>query len=78
MDGDELFIAMEYMEGGALTDLVLTVNLELKFSIFVLSTTLDLLALELDTGVFFPNVPESSSKDHETMRSVLVDENFQN
>ena len=25
MDGDELFIAMEFMEGGDLTDLVLTV-----------------------------------------------------
>ena len=30
MDRDELFIAMEYMEGGDLTDLVLTVNLKFK------------------------------------------------
>ena len=27
MDGEELFIAMEYMEGGDLTDVVLTVLL---------------------------------------------------
>ena len=29
MDGEELFIAMEYMSGGDLTDLVMTVNLEI-------------------------------------------------
>ena len=43
MDGDELFIGMEYMEGGALTDLVLTVNLELKY--------FNIVFFELDTGV---------------------------
>ena len=34
MDGDELFIAMEFMEGGDLTDLVLTVISNLNFQIF--------------------------------------------
>ena len=37
MDGDELFIAMEFMEGGDLTDLVLTVNLKLKHLKFFLN-----------------------------------------
>ena len=38
MDGDELFITMEYMEGGDLTDLVLTVILNLNIKTFVSST----------------------------------------
>ena len=32
MDGEELFIAMEYMSGGDLTDLVETVNLQSSIS----------------------------------------------
>ena len=66
MDRDELFIAMEYMEGGDLTELVLTV-INWNIQTFVTSTSPDLVVLELDTGLILQSLKHSW-----TTRSVPV------